>query len=197
MKSKAEPTTTRIKRLIELLSPYSFNLYYIKGKDMALSDFLSRQKTDSSNPHEIIPISFTLKSLMGNHCYGVNNMNEISQPETSRYLIQTRSPTKSGGIKVLEIHSMNKGLDPHIMLGRQRPLPTLPMHSILPTSLTQPIDKRPPTHPTPNPRIGQRRAGLKRKIRAKQPVPLPKWTIVQPMQTPAPKEVLSLPEPIV
>ena len=29
MRSKAEPTTTRIKRLLELLSPYSFNLYYI------------------------------------------------------------------------------------------------------------------------------------------------------------------------
>ena len=35
MKSKAEPATTRIKRLLELLSSYSFNLYYIKGKDMA------------------------------------------------------------------------------------------------------------------------------------------------------------------
>ena len=34
MRSKAEPATTRIKRLIELLSPYSFNLYYIKGKDL-------------------------------------------------------------------------------------------------------------------------------------------------------------------
>ena len=32
MRSKAEPATTRIKRLLELLSPYSFNLYYIKGK---------------------------------------------------------------------------------------------------------------------------------------------------------------------
>ena len=73
MKSKAEPATTRIKRLIELLSPYSFNLFYIKGKDMVLSDFLSRQKMDSSNPHEIIPISFTLKSLMGNHLYRINN----------------------------------------------------------------------------------------------------------------------------
>ena len=57
MRSKAEPATTRIKRLLELLSPYSFNLYYIKGKDMVLSDFLSRQKTDDSNPHELIPIS--------------------------------------------------------------------------------------------------------------------------------------------
>ena len=41
MRSKAEPATTRIKMLIELLSPYSFNLYYIKGKDIVLSDFLS------------------------------------------------------------------------------------------------------------------------------------------------------------
>ena len=62
MRSKAEPTTTRIKRLLELLSPYSFNLYYIKEKDMVLSDFLSRQKTDDSNPRELIPISFTLRN---------------------------------------------------------------------------------------------------------------------------------------
>ena len=69
MRSKAGPATTRIKRLIELLSPYSFNLYYIKGKDMVLSDFLSRQKTYNSHPHEIIPISFTLKSLSCENFY--------------------------------------------------------------------------------------------------------------------------------
>ena len=73
MRSKAEPATTRIKRLIELLSPYSFYLYYIEGKDMVLSDFLSRQKMDDSNPHEIIPISFTLKSLVGNQFYRIKN----------------------------------------------------------------------------------------------------------------------------
>ena len=56
IKSKAEPATVRIKRLLELISSYSFNLYYIKGKDMVLSDFLSRQNNDYSNPHEIIPI---------------------------------------------------------------------------------------------------------------------------------------------
>ena len=33
-KSKMELETTRIKRLLELLSSYSFNLYYMKGKDM-------------------------------------------------------------------------------------------------------------------------------------------------------------------
>ena len=61
IKSKAEPATTRIKRLLEVLSTYSFNLYYIKGKDMDLSDFLSRQKNNYSNPHEGIPIFLTCK----------------------------------------------------------------------------------------------------------------------------------------
>ena len=41
IKSKMEPVTIRIKRLLELISSYSFNLYYMKGKHMILSDFLS------------------------------------------------------------------------------------------------------------------------------------------------------------
>ena len=36
---------------------------------MVLSDFLSRQRTDDSNPHELIPISFTLRSQVDNHSY--------------------------------------------------------------------------------------------------------------------------------
>ena len=64
MKSKAEPPTNRIKRLLKILSSYSFNLYYMKGKDMVLSDFLSRQHGDNSNPHEIIPISFNMGKLL-------------------------------------------------------------------------------------------------------------------------------------
>ena len=31
---------------------------------MILSDFLSRQKHDASNPHEIIPTSFNMHSLL-------------------------------------------------------------------------------------------------------------------------------------
>ena len=41
IKSKVELATTRIKRLLELISSYSFNLYYMKDKDMIFSDFLS------------------------------------------------------------------------------------------------------------------------------------------------------------
>ena len=197
MRSKEEPTTTRIKRLIELLSPYSFNLYYIKGKDMVLSDFLSRQKTDDSNPHEIIPISFTLKSLVHEHFYQFNSMTGINETETNKYLIKTRSQAKSSGIKVIEIHGVNKKINPHVKPERQRPLPTLPTHSIPLTNPTQPVNKGPLTHLIPKPRISQGRAGLRRKIRTNQPISLPKQTLAQPILSLTPKEALSLPEPIV
>ena len=64
MKSKMEPATNRIKRLLEVLSSYLFNLYYIKAKDMILSDFLSRQIEDDSNPSKIIPISFNIQEIL-------------------------------------------------------------------------------------------------------------------------------------
>ena len=64
IKSKAEPAAIRIKRLFVLISSYSFNLYYIQGKDMVLSDFFSRQNSDDSNPHVIRPISFNMYQVL-------------------------------------------------------------------------------------------------------------------------------------
>ena len=64
IKSKAELATTRIKRLLELIGSYSFNLYYMKNKDLVLSDFPFRQKYDDSNPHEIIPISLNMYNAL-------------------------------------------------------------------------------------------------------------------------------------
>ena len=86
IKSKAEPATIRIKRLLELISSYSFNLYYIKGKDMVLSDFLSRQNNDDSNPHEIIPISFNKHKVLQENYYKIDS-----------YLVQTGSQARSSG----------------------------------------------------------------------------------------------------
>ena len=65
-KRKMELATTRIKRLLELISSYSFNLYYMKGKDMILSDFLLHQNNDDSNPNESIPISFDMYKILEN-----------------------------------------------------------------------------------------------------------------------------------
>ena len=54
MKSKTEPASARIERLQQVLSAYLFNLYYMKGKDMTLSNCLSRRKANNLKPHEII-----------------------------------------------------------------------------------------------------------------------------------------------
>ena len=41
LKAKTEPATTRIMRLLDRLAAYSFNLYYVKGRDMIVADYLS------------------------------------------------------------------------------------------------------------------------------------------------------------
>ena len=97
----------RIKRLLELISSYSFNLHYMKGKDMILSDFLSRQKNDDSNFHEIIPISFNMCQVLDDNTYN------------EKYLIQARSPAKASGIKLPEVHGMGKSLDPNLKPEKQ------------------------------------------------------------------------------
>ena len=86
MKSKMELATNRIKRLLEVLSSYSFNLYYIKGKDMILSEFLSRQIEDDSNPHEIIPISFNIWEILQENYHNI---------VTDTYKVQTRAQSKA------------------------------------------------------------------------------------------------------
>ena len=140
MKSKMEPTTNRFKRLLELLTSYFFNLYYMKGKDMVLIDFLSRQRVDDGDPHEIIPMSFNMKETLKQKYYKV---------EEDKFLVQTRPQTKSSGIKLLAVHRATKTLVPH---------------------------KRPERQPSgiSRPRIGQGRAGVRRKTR-----PVPKENLNQ------------------
>ena len=112
IKSNAEPATIRIKRLLELISSYSFNLYYIKGKDMVLSDFLSRQNNGNSNRHKDIPISFNMHKVLQENYYKIDS-----------YLVQTRSQAKSSGIKLPEVHGMRKNLDPNIKPENNMPIP--------------------------------------------------------------------------
>ena len=84
MRSKVELATNRIKRLLEVLSAYSFNFYYIKGKDMILSDFLSRQDPGDEDTKEIIPISFNMRLVLQDKYYNVIENKE-------KYMVQTRS----------------------------------------------------------------------------------------------------------
>ena len=112
IKSKTEPAAIRIKRLLESISSYSFNLYYIKGKDMVLSDFLSRQTNNDSNPHEIIPISFNMHRVLQENYYKIDS-----------YLVQIRSQARYSGIKLPEVHGVRKNLDQNIKPEKQHANP--------------------------------------------------------------------------
>ena len=63
MKSKSEQATNWIKMLLDIWHSYTFNLYYLKGKDVAPSDFLLWMEGDQSDPQEIIPLSFNSLSI--------------------------------------------------------------------------------------------------------------------------------------
>ena len=148
---------------------------------MVLSDFLSRQQTDDSNPHELIPILFLLRDQVSDYFYCVDN--EINLPRKDKYLVQTRSQVRSSGIKLLEIHGANKGLDPHMQPGKQK------------SFSIQAVNKGMPTHPIPKPRIGQGRAGLRRKVKTPQPITLPHLLPAQPITEHDSRTVVPLPEP--
>ena len=64
---------------------------------MILSDFLSRQKNDNSNPHKIIPISFNMYKILDNNYFNIE-----------KYLTQTRSQARSSGVKLPEVHGTEK-----------------------------------------------------------------------------------------
>ena len=90
MKSKMEPATNRIKRLLEVLSSYSFNLYYIKGKDIMIhSDFLSRQ---IEHLHEIIPISFNIWEILQDSYHSMV-MDTYNVQMRAQVKAQTNAPT--------------------------------------------------------------------------------------------------------
>ena len=105
MKAKTEPGTTRIMRLLDRLSAYSFNLYYVKGRDMILADYLSRHRHKDLDPSELIPISFcclrTYRSLIDDRIG-----EEI-------FSVKTRAGAKAIGELVGEVHGADKPLDPN------------------------------------------------------------------------------------
>ena len=107
---------------------------------MILSDFLSRQKVDDSNPCEIIPISFSIRAVLQDNYYSLEG-------ESEGYMIQTRSQMKVSGVQLPEVHKSRKGLDPHKITEKQ-PQPIT----------SSDIEKKP--------RLGQGRAGVRRKIKA-------------------------------
>ena len=105
MKAKTEPATTRIMRLLDRLSAYNFNLYYVKGRDMILSDYLSRHRQKDLDPSESIPISFC--------CLEVYRGYIDDKIGEDIFCIKTRSSAKASCDEVGDVHGANKPLDPN------------------------------------------------------------------------------------
>ena len=102
---------------------------------MILSNFLSRQKHDDSNPHESIPISFKMQCILQERYYN------IRKEGLGKYLFQTRSQAN---------HGVGKILDPNIQPEKQ---------------VIKPITVTNVEFTQVKPRLGQGRAGLRCKIK--------------------------------
>ena len=76
---------------------------------MILSDFLSQQKNDDSDPSEIIPISFNAYDILEE-----NRNIDICKRNDEKYLIQTHSQAKTSGTKLPEVHGVRKELNPNL-----------------------------------------------------------------------------------
>ena len=137
VQSKELPTTDRIIRLLQRFTRFNFHLYYVKGKDMILCDFLSRINSDESDPHELIPIAFNyigenvlssrglqIVPVQFNPKQILDNFFQIQETvdfvpvktcnpqEMGTYMVMTRGQAKASGTVPPEVHGVNKPLDP-------------------------------------------------------------------------------------
>ena len=64
MNGKKEPPTLRLKKLIENISDFKFDIKFLRGKDMFVSDFLSRHPDGEESCNDpIIPVAFLMKEI--------------------------------------------------------------------------------------------------------------------------------------
>ena len=115
MKAKTLPATTRIMRLLEIVSGYAFNLYFVKGKDMKICDFLSRIDVDRGNPGEVIPISFNSFSML-------NMLRKATLFQANKLPTVTRSKTQAEGITLPPVHGAQKHLNPTVKPEHDKPM---------------------------------------------------------------------------
>ena len=134
LKAKTEPATARVMRLLDRLAAYSSNLYYVKGQDMIMADYLSHHRTKDSDTSELIPISFCpLTSYY--KCL-----------EENAYCIGTRASTKAAGEVAPKVHRADKPLNPNLKPEHQgRSTKTTGSQHKVPLQVIQ------NTNPTPTP----------------------------------------------
>ena len=115
-------------------------------------------------------------------------------------MVQTRAQANSSSIKLPEVHGTKKVLVPHAkpenFIKGKCPIPPVchprPTQYIPQTNQEQPSNILPPI---PKPRVGQGRAGIRRKPRVALPIPEVNQMPPLPILMPKPREVIPLSEP--
>ena len=79
---------------------------------MILSDFLSRQMHDTSNPHEIIPISFNTYNILYETYYRIE--------PADKYLVQMQSQMRATGVNLPEVHAAKKTIVTNTPIEKQK-----------------------------------------------------------------------------
>ena len=74
---------------------------------------MCRQTHDTSDPHEIIPISFNMYNALYENYY--------RDDPIDRYLVQMQSQTKVAGVKLPEVHGARKTILTHSPIEKQNP----------------------------------------------------------------------------
>ena len=158
MKAKHAPTTDRIGRLLFGLSHFTFHLYYVKGKDMILCDFLSRVAADGGDPMDLVPVAFNTFTILKER---YSHMAEF-KTMMAELKVMTRVQRAAAGIAAPPpVHGANKGVDPNLKpekqaagsTSRSQALTqnTRPTNDVTPSSQT-PMLTSPGPNPTGNPR---------------------------------------------
>ena len=150
MKSKNLPSTGRIIRLLEHLSGYSFNLYYVEGKDMILCDYLSRIAVDKGDPSEVIPISF---NALAQYRLALDHLTCFM---IKHFMVATRSGTSAAGINLPPVHGTQKAIDPTLKpknLSKTQEILAKPTPITLGRKVINPAVRWTPAQVTPKPRL--------------------------------------------
>jgi len=159
MNSKKEPPTLRLKKLLEILSQYSFSIRFLKGKEMHVSDFLSRHPgKDTSSPNEIIPIAFLLNKCMSDKSIANTALTNAWQTE-DLCLVTTRQQTQQNGEQPPRIWPLRgEHKKPENMGHMPEPEPPVPNPSDetqvpphIPFQNNQPVQERPKPEELPRP----------------------------------------------
>ena len=116
IKAKHAPTTDRIGRLLFGLSHFTFHLYYVKGKDMILCDFLSRVAADGGDLKDLVPVAFNTFTILKER---YSHMAEF-KTMMAELKIMTRVQRAATRIAAPPpVHGANKGVDPGLKPEKQ------------------------------------------------------------------------------